>query len=120
MSEYQERAAELAARYAKNRIDISAISKRINSLTDWNRADKGIDLTELRLEYLEEGDRWRGWAHAIDVVEGFRDPEDTAPFTEDQRELAALLDQKAAMRVEAGKIKRGIYAVGRQLLVIAQ
>lgn len=112
MSAHQDRAAILVAEYAKNRIDMAAINKQIAKLTDWQREDKGVDLSVVRLDYLEEGDRWRGWAYAIEVVESFHDD----PITDDQCLLATLLDKKAALRVQAGNIKRAIAALGRQLL----
>lgn len=115
MNTHQTRAAELAAEYAKNRTDLAALNKKIAALTDWRLGDKVADLTEIREEYLAEGDRWRGWLHAIEIVEEFHD-EELNPITGNQRELAALLDQKAALRVQAGKIKRGFYAAGRSLL----
>lgn len=117
MSTYQERAAKLAVEYAQNRIDMAELNKKIASLTDWQREDKGVDLTEIRSEYLDEGDRWRGWLYAIEVVENFHDQE-LNPITAEQRELAAQLDQKAALRVQAGKIKRGFYALGRGLMKV--
>lgn len=118
MNVHHQKAAELAASYARNRADMNALNKQIKQLTDWQRPDKGVDLSGLRDEYLEHGDRWRGWDHAIKVVHGTFDPDDDEEFglTDDQRALAALLDQKAALRVQAGNIKRGIVSVGRQLL----
>jgi hypothetical protein len=113
MNAYHRKAAELAASYAQNRADLNALNKKIEVLTDWRRPDKGVDLSEVRTEYLEEGDRWRGWAYAIEVVEGLRDERDS--ITDEQRALAALLDQKAALRVQAGNIKRGIVSIGRQI-----
>lgn len=104
----------MAAAYAQNRIDMSALNKKIAALTDW-RLPAPADLTEIRDEYLGEGDRWRGWLHAIEIVEDFHDPE-LNPITEKQRELATLLDQKATLRVQAGKIKRQFYAAGRSIL----
>lgn len=108
----------LHVRYAENRIAIREITKQINALTDWKRADKGVHLDGLRDEYLEGGDRWRGWNHAISIVHGGYDPEDEEEFglTEDQRSLADLLDQKASLRVEVGKIKRAIFAMGERLI----
>lgn len=106
----------LHVRYAENRVAIREITKQIKTMYDLNRPDQGIDLDEIRLEYLDDGDQWRGWAHAIDHVEGIRDPEYDAPITPDQKALAALLDQKAAMRVEAGKIKRAIFVMGERLI----
>lgn len=108
----------LHVRYTENRIAIREISKQISALTDWKREDKGVHLDGLRDEYLEEGDRWRGWNHAIKCVHGAYDPEDEDEFflTEDQRKLADLLDQKAALRVEVGKIKRAIFAMGERLM----
>lgn len=108
----------LHVRYAENRIAIRDIAKQIHALTDWKLEDKGVHLDGLRDEYLEEGDRWRGWSHAIKVVYGAYDPEDEDEFglTEDQRKLADLLDQKAALRVEAGKIKRAIFVMGERLI----
>lgn len=114
MNVHHQKAAELAASYARNRAEMNALTKKIEALTDWKRPDKGVDLSTVRIDYLEEGDRWRGWAYAIEVVEGFDDG--LNPITDDQRALAALLDQKAALRVQAGNIKRGIVSVGRQLL----
>lgn len=114
MNAYHQKAAELAASYAQNRADLNVLNKQVEALTDWKRPDKGVDLSEVRTEYLEEGDRWRGWAYAIEVVEGFRDEGD--PITDEQRALAELLDKKAALRVKAGNIKRAIVSVGRQLL----
>ncbi|QXG34010.1 hypothetical protein [Pseudomonas viridiflava] len=109
------RAAKLAADYAKNRSDIREVSKKVSVLTDWKREDRGVSLDDVRTEYLEDGDRWRGWQHAIEHVQGCRDPDDDEPISDEQRELAMLLDRKAALRVEAGKIKRGIVAAGRCL-----
>lgn len=106
----------LHVRYAENRIAIREITKQINALTDWKREDKGVHLDEIRNEYLEDGDRWRGWMEAIEHVEGLRDPEDHETITEDQKALAALLDQKAALRVEVGKIKRAIFVMGERLI----
>ena len=108
----------LHVRYAENRIAIREITKQINTLTDWKREDKGVHLDGLRDEYLEEGDRWRGWNHAIKSVYGVYDPEDDEEFglSADQRKLADLLDQKAALRVEAGKIKRAIFVMGERLI----
>lgn len=108
----------LHVRYAENRIAIREITRQINALTDYKREDKGVHLHELRDEYLEEGDRWRGWNHAIRAIHGVYDPEDEEEFglTEDQRKLADLLDQKAALRVEAGKIKRAIFVMGERLI----
>lgn len=108
----------LHVRYAENRIAIREITKLINALTDWKREGGGTHLDGLRDEYLEEGDRWRGWNHAIRCVYGAYDPEDEDEFglTEDQRKLADLLDQKAALRVEAGKIKRAIFVMGERLI----
>lgn len=106
----------LHVRYAENRIAIREITKQIKAMYDLNRPDQGIDLDEIRNEYLEDGDRWRGWAHAIEHVEGLRDPEDDEPITADQKALAALLDQKAALRVEVGKIKRAIFVMGELLI----
>lgn len=115
MTKNHEKAADLAMRYAQNRSEMSAINKEIATLTDWQRADKGVDLSDVRTEYLEEGDRWRGWAYAIELVEGLRDEQDQQ-ITKDQRDLADLLDRKAALRVSAGNIKRSIVGVGRELL----
>lgn len=108
----------LHVRYTENRIAIREITKQINALTDWKRDDKGVDLDGLRDEYLEQGDHWRGWNHAITVVYGAYDPEDEDEFflTEDQRKLADLLDQKASLRVDAGKIKRAIFVMGQRLI----
>lgn len=106
----------LHVRYAENRIAIREITKQIKAMYDLNRPDQGIDLDEIRTEYLDDGDQWRGWAHAIEHVEGLRDPEDDEPITEDQKALASLLDQKAALRVEAGKIKRAIFVMGERLI----
>ncbi|WP_157893914.1 hypothetical protein [Pseudomonas cerasi] len=110
------RAAKLAADYAKNRSDIRTVSQSIALLTDFQREDGGVHLDDVRTEYLEDGDRWRGWQHAIEHVQGCRAPDDHDPISDAQRELAMLLDRKAALRVEAGKIKRGIVAAGRCLL----
>lgn len=117
MKKTENRLVELATAYAQNRIDIAALNKKILALTDWRLGDKVADLTEIREEYLGEGDRWRGWLHAIEIAEEFHD--ENCPITEGQRELAALLDQKAALRVQAGKIKRSFYAAGRSLLRVA-
>lgn len=108
----------LHVRYAENRIAIREITKQISALTDWKREDKGVNLDGLRDEYLEEGDRWRGWNHAVRCMHGAYDPEDEDEFglTEDQRKLADLLDQKAALRVEVGKIKRAIFVMGERLI----
>lgn len=108
----------LHVRYAENRIAIREITKQINALTDYRREGGPITLDGLRDEYLEEGDRWRGWNHAIKAVYGVYDPEDEEEFglTADQRKLADLLDQKAALRVEAGKIKRAIFVMGERLM----
>lgn len=108
----------LHVRYAENRVSIREITKNIEALTDWKREGGGTHLDGLRDEYLEEGDRWRGWNHAIKVVHGAYDPEDEDEFflTEDQRKLADLLDQKAELRVEAGKIKRAIFVMGQRLI----
>lgn len=108
----------LHVRYAENRIAIREITKQINALTDYRRADEVAHLDGLRDEYLEQGDRWRGWNHAIVIVYGTFDPEDEEDFglTEDQRKLADLLDQKAALRVEVGKIKRAIFVMGERLI----
>lgn len=108
----------LHVRYAENRIAIREIAKQIDALTDWKREGGGTHLDGLRDEYLEEGDRWRGWGHAIRCVHGAYDPEDEDEFglTEDQRKLADLLDQKAALRVEVGKIKRSIFVMGERLI----
>jgi hypothetical protein len=114
MNAYHQKSADLAASYAQNRADMNLLNKQIAVLTDWKRPDKGVDLSEVRTEYLEDGDRWRGWAHAIEVIEDYRD--ESNPITAEQRVLAAMLDRKASLRVQAGKIKRGIAAVGRQLL----
>lgn len=118
MKNLESRLVELATTYAQNRIDMAALKKEITALTDWRLGDKVADLTEVRDEYLGEGDRWRGWLHAIEIVEEFHDAE-LNPITDNQRALAALLDQKAALRVQAGKIKRGFYAAGRSLLKVA-
>lgn len=108
----------LHVRYAENRIAIREITKQINALTDYRRADEVAHLDGLRDEYLEYGDRWRGWSYAIKLVHGVYDPEDEDEFglTEDQRKLADLLDQKAALRVEVGKIKRAIFVMGERLI----
>lgn len=108
----------LALEYAQNRVAMSDLVKRTNALTGWypERSDQPPDLTNIRELYLEQGDRWRGWKHAIEVVEGFHDPEYDDPITEEMRLLADLLDQKAANRVAFGNIKRRIYALGRQVL----
>lgn len=108
----------LHVRYAENRVAIREITKQINALTDWKREGGGTHLDGLRDEYLEEGDQWRGWCHAIRCVHGAYDPEGEEEFglTEDQRKLADLLDQKAALRVEAGKIKRAIFVMGERLI----
>lgn len=108
----------LHVRYSENRIAIREITKQINALTDCKREDKGVHLDGLRDEYLEEGGRWRGWNYAIKCVHGAYDPEDEDEFglTEDQRKLADLLDQKAALRVEVGKIKRAIFVMGERLI----
>lgn len=116
MKNTENRLAELATAYAQNRIDTAALNKKIAVLTDWRLGDQVADLTEIRAEYLVEGDRWRGWLHAIEIVEEFHD--ENCPITEGQRELAALLDQKALLRVQAGNIKRGFYAAGRNLLKV--
>lgn len=108
----------LALEYAQNRGAMSDLVKRTNALTGWHpgRSDQPPDLTNVRELYLEQGDRWRGWKHAIEVVEGFQDPDFDDPITDEMRLLADLLDQKAANRVAFGNIKRRIYALGRQVL----
>ena len=108
----------LHVRYAENRNAIREITKQINALTDWKREGGGTNLDGLRDEYLEEGDQWRGWGHAIRCVHGAYYPEDEEEFglTEDQQKLADLLDQKAALRVEVGKIKRAIFVIGERLI----
>ncbi|KPM67580.1 hypothetical protein HB13667_05915 [Pseudomonas putida] len=108
----------LALEYAQNRGAMSDLVKRTNALTGWypERTDHPPDLTNIRELYLEQGDRWRGWKHAILVVEGFHDPDYDDPITDEMRLLADLLDQKAANRVAFGNIKRRIYALGRQVM----
>lgn len=113
-AEHDQLMATMIAACAQNRIDMAALNKKIAALTDW-RLPAPAYLTEIRDEYLGEGDRWRGWLHAIEIVEDFHDPE-LNPITDNQRELAALLDQKAALRAQAGKIKRQFYAAGRAIL----
>lgn len=118
MENIESRLVKLATAYAQNRIDMAALNKKISALTDYRLGSDVADLTKIRDEYLGEGDRWRGWLHAIEIVEDFHDPE-LNPIKDNQRELAALLDQKAALRVQAGKIKRGFYAAGRSMLKVA-
>lgn len=98
----------LAIAYAGNRMAFSAINKQIKAFLI--RKGDSVDLSEIRNEYLEEANRWRGWEHAISSLN------DDEEVTDEQRELAALLDAKAALRIEAGTIKRNIYAAGKKLL----
>lgn len=102
---------ELAIAYAENRIAVSNLDKQIKFLTNWQRSDKGIDLSGVRDEYLESGDRWRGWTHAIANIDY------SETVTPEQHELASLLDAKAKRRVDLGNIKRQIYSLGRALQV---
>lgn len=108
----------LHVRYAENRIAIREITKQIKDLTNYDGKNDPVHLDGLRDEYLEYGDQWRGWGHAIKLVHGAYDPEYEEEFglTEDQRKLADLLDQKAALRVEVGKIKRAIFVMGERLI----
>ena len=110
------RAAKLAVQYATNRTKFAAISKQINAFPAFDREGGQIYLDDVREEYLEDGDRWRGWMHAIGHVLGNRDSDDQECITAEQRELAALLDQKAALRVEAGRIKTNIASLGRMII----
>lgn len=110
------RAANLAIQYATNRTKISEISKKIHGFTAFDREGGQIYLDDIRNEYLEDGDRWRGWRHAIEHVLGIRDGDDQDCITSEQRELADLLDQKAALRVEAGRIKTNIASLGRMII----
>ncbi|WNW10100.1 hypothetical protein RRX38_02700 [Pseudomonas sp. DTU_2021_1001937_2_SI_NGA_ILE_001] len=108
----------LVAEYAQNRAEISAVTKKIKALTDWQREDKGVHLDGLRDEYLEHGDRWRGWAYAMELVHGQYDPDDQDDeygLSAEQRELVDLLDKKAKLRVAAGNIKRRIFIEGRRI-----
>lgn len=107
-------AEQLVLAYAVNRNVIAEVSKKIAALTDWQRPDKGVSLDNIRTDYLEDGDQWRGWMHAIDHVMGIRD-EDDESITDLQLELAILLDTKAALRIEAGTIKRRITTLGRNI-----
>ncbi|MNJ37774.1 hypothetical protein D3C77_326070 [compost metagenome] len=118
----EQRALLLAIEYAQNRAQMNDLVKRTNALTGWHpeRKDQPPDLTNIREEYLEYGDHWRGWKHAIEVVEGPHEPELDDPITDEMRQLADLLDQKAAMRVAFGNIKRRIAALGRQALRATQ
>lgn len=118
MSAPEQRALQLAIEYAQNRASMNALVKKTDALTGWHpeRKDQPPDLTNIREIYLEQNDRWRGWKHAIEVVEGFHDPEYDDPITDEMRQLADLLDQKAALRVAFGNIKRRIAALGRATL----
>ncbi|MHC8321178.1 hypothetical protein ACYZT4_10835 [Pseudomonas sp. GB2N2] len=117
MSETPEsRAVALAIRYANNRSQIADLTHSINEFSAFGRVGGGVYLDSIREEYLEDGDRWRGWKHAIEYVQGNRDPDDDDATAAEQRDLADLLDRKAALRVEAGLIKRSIAALGRSLI----
>lgn len=98
----------LAIAYAGNRMAFSDINKRINAFLIAREGP--VDLGEIRNQYLEEANHWRGWEHAISSLN------DDEEVTDEQRELAALLDAKAVLRIEAGGIKRNIYAAGKKLL----
>jgi len=106
----------LVMAYAENRNSIAALGKKIAALTDWKREGGPVDLTDIRELYLEDGDRWRGWGYAINCVDMPDIDESPDGITIEQRELAGLLDAKAAMRAQAGTIKRRIVALGRRMM----
>ena len=109
----------LAISYAENRMKLKAIGDEIKNLfakaqdrrKEELKEDKtlpkyaDIDLSDARKWWLEQN-VWEGWVAAVEVDE----------YTKDEMKLAILLDKKAAIRQEAGKIKRAIYNRGKSLL----
>lgn len=99
----------LVMQYAQNRIDLKAINKAIRKLLLDEYDDfYEIDITPYRDEWYDKDYAWAGWEAAVNDSEN--DP------TDEEKELARLLDLKAKNRAEAGQIKRNIYARGSKLI----
>lgn len=99
--------------YAANRVKLSVVSKKINSLfTNEKNEYEHIDLSEFRADWYADTDswgqspRWEGWVQALAVCE----------YTAVQYELAELFDERTEIKAEAGQLKRNMCAYGRALI----
>jgi len=97
---------DLAIRYAENRIELKSINDEIKSLYE---IDPTIDLSGSRTWWLDQNYAWDGWVTAVE-----HDEDDFEK--ENYLNLARLLDQRAAIRKKAGRIKHAIYFLGKKLL----
>ena len=117
----------LAIRYFENRAklkkageDIKSLRKeRQERLSKLNKHDADdhpftkfhdIDLSASRKYWLDCNNFWDSWVTAVEHDDGIEDDD-----ADDMMKLAMLLDLKAEIRKEAGKIKRSFYNRGRLL-----
>ena len=106
----------LSIEYAKNRIALKEIKKKISSFyseTDedgnFSNYDDLVNLLPARAIWYEcnPGANWPGW---VVVLEHFEE------FTEADMGVAKLLDERKKIIIEGGKIKQRIYAEGIRLM----
>lgn len=102
----------LVIEYAQNRILLKSVNDRISEISYQKNSETGysVGLSKYRDSFLEVNDGdWFGWVIAVATYE-------EGGETEDEVELAMLLDEKAKLRRELGVIKRRIYAKGKSLI----
>lgn len=104
---------KIAKDYAENRM----ATKRLNKKARLFFEDEGIptpNLNDFRQSYYDTGCSvsWKGWVYCLNASE--------MEFTHADMELAVILDQKAALRVELGKIRRRLFSAGKKLLKAAE
>ena len=92
--------------YAVNRLQLKDTNMKIHDLnteTDWK-----IDLSGFRAAWYDQDYAWGGWLAALnDYDDG---------YSEEEGDLAELLDERTRIKKEAGQLKRNMCAYGRALI----
>ena len=109
----------LVMRMAENRKEWNETKKAIDLLNcpdgDWMNA-KYINLDSYRDYWWNELEmqEWHGWVAAVKSPSDYDSAND--PATENELEMAALLDKRSKLKSELGQIRRSLCTMGRKLL----
>ena len=123
MKTTSERLAELAIAYAQHRTAMWENHRAIKAIH--NDQDAYVDLGPYRDRYysgevhdLIQGECivWRGWLHAVDTCREW-DGEELVDIEDCSiRSMAALLDERKAIKSNGSQIRSRLRIIGQQLL----
>lgn len=92
--------------YAANRMELKKTEEKMHDLnteTDWK-----LDLSGFRSAWYDQDYAWSGWVAALNDYDD--------EYSDQEMELAMILDKRTEIKKEAGQMKRNMCAYGRALI----